>query len=171
MEPEGLLSHSQVYHMSLSWARLIQPMSPHSIIILFAHLRLGPLSGPFPSGLPTKTPYAPLLSLIRTTCSSYLILVDLITRIMFGDEYRSLSSSLCSLLHSLVTSSALGPYVFLRDATPQLRILHFIYSVSATHWVFLNHNFSKEQCMLPEDDRMIETCRSFLSVLMWILDH
>jgi len=29
----------------------------------------------------------------------------------------------------------------------------------------LNYNFSKEQCMLPEDDRMIETCRSVLSVL------
>ena len=36
------------------------------------------------------------------------------------------------------------------------------------HWVFLKYNFSKEQCMLPEDDRMIETCRS---VLNWILDH
>jgi hypothetical protein len=30
----------------------------------------------------------------------------------------------------------------------------------------LNYNFGKEQCMLPEDDRMIETCRSVLSVLM-----
>ena len=27
-------------------------------------------------------------------------------------------------------------------------------------------DFSKEQSMLPEDDRMIETCRSVLSVLM-----
>ena len=35
-----------------------------------------------------------------------------------------------------------------------------------THWVFLNCNFSKEQCMHPEDDRVIETCRSVLSVLM-----
>jgi len=34
------------------------------------------------------------------------------------------------------------------------------------HWVFLNCNFSKEQSMLPEDDRMIETCRSVLRVLM-----
>jgi hypothetical protein len=33
----------------------------------------------------------------------------LITQIIFGDEYRSLSSSLCSLLHSPVTSSLLGP--------------------------------------------------------------
>jgi len=30
----------------------------------------------------------------------------------------------------------------------------------------LNCNFSKEQYMLPEDDRVIETCRSVLSVLM-----
>jgi len=30
----------------------------------------------------------------------------------------------------------------------------------------LNYNFSKEQCMFPEDDRVIETCRSVLSVLM-----
>jgi hypothetical protein len=34
----------------------------------------------------------------------------LITRI-FGDEYRSLSSSLCSLLHSPVDSSLLGPNI------------------------------------------------------------
>ena len=30
--------------------------------------------------------------------------------------------------------------------------------------------FSKEQYVLPEDDRMIETCRSVLSVLMKILN-
>ena len=30
----------------------------------------------------------------------------------------------------------------------------------------LNYNFSKEQYMLPEDDRVIETCRSVLNVLM-----
>jgi hypothetical protein len=33
----------------------------------------------------------------------------LITRTIFGDEYRSLSSSLCSLLHSPVTPTLLGP--------------------------------------------------------------
>jgi hypothetical protein len=37
----------------------------------------------------------------------------LITRIIFGDEYRSLSSSLCSLLHSPVVSFLLGPNVLL----------------------------------------------------------
>jgi hypothetical protein len=38
-------------------------------------------------------------------------LFDLITRIIFGDEYRSLSSSLCSLLHSPVAPSLLGPNI------------------------------------------------------------
>ena len=38
------------------------------------------------------------------------------------------------------------------------------------HWMFLNYNFSKEQCMLPEDDRVIETCRGVLSVFIYILD-
>jgi len=38
-----------------------------------------------------------------------------ITQILFGEEYRSLSSSLCSFLHSPVTSSPLlGPNIFLR---------------------------------------------------------
>jgi hypothetical protein len=42
----------------------------------------------------------------------------LITRIIFGDEYRSLSSSLCSLLHSPVTSSLLGPNILLEHPQP-----------------------------------------------------
>ena len=50
---------------------------------------------------------------IRATCPAYLILVDFITRIVLGEQYRSLSSSLCSSLHSFVTSSLVGPIVLL----------------------------------------------------------
>jgi len=38
-----------------------------SILILSSHLRLGPPGGLFPAVLPTKTLYAPLLSLMRAT--------------------------------------------------------------------------------------------------------
>ena len=62
------------------------------------HLLLDLLSGLSPSGLPTKTLHTPLLSPTRGTCPVHLIL-DLITRTIFGEQYRELSSSLCSFLH------------------------------------------------------------------------
>jgi hypothetical protein len=44
------------------------------------------------SGLPTKILYASLLSAIRATCPAHHILLDLVTQIIFGENYRSLSS-------------------------------------------------------------------------------
>jgi hypothetical protein len=44
----------------------------------------------------------------------------LITRTVLGDEYRSVSSSLCSFIHYPVISSLLGPNILKH---PQARIL------------------------------------------------
>jgi len=66
-----------------------QPTSWRSIFILSSHLLLGLQSGLFSSGFPTETLYATLFPPIRTTCPAHLILLDLITRIIFGKEYRT----------------------------------------------------------------------------------
>ena len=55
----------------------------------------------------------PLSWPIRATCLAHLILLDFTTRTVLGEEYKSFSSSLCSLLHSPVTSSLLGPSILL----------------------------------------------------------
>ena len=49
----------------------------------FSHLCLGLPSGFFPSGLPTKTLHAPLVSPIRATFHTPLILLGL-TTLLFG---------------------------------------------------------------------------------------
>ena len=105
-------------HLSLSWASPIQSIYPHptswkSILILSTYLRLGLPSGLLPLGFPTKTLYTPLSSPIRTTCPAHLILLDFIIRTILGEEYKSFSSSLCSLLHSSVISSLLGPNILI----------------------------------------------------------
>jgi hypothetical protein len=107
MEPKGSLPYSQV-SATCPCPEPAGP-SPYSYIPLpeihlniILQLRLGLSSGLFPSGFPTKTLHTPLLSPIRATCPAHLLL-DFIIRIILGEEYRSLSSSLCNFLRSLVT--------------------------------------------------------------------
>jgi hypothetical protein len=83
------------------------PTSQFVKIHLNIILPLGLPSGFFPSDFPTNPsihfPYP-----IRAICTAHLIL-DLITRTILG-EYWSLSSSLCSFLHSPVISFSSTPY-------------------------------------------------------------
>ena len=119
MEPEGSSPHLQVpvtYLYPEPEQSSPCPL-PH---ILKIHLNI---ILPFAPGSPKwslsprfhhqNSVYTSPLSPIRVTCPAHLILLDLITRTILGEECRSLSSSLCSCLYAPFTSSLLRPNILL----------------------------------------------------------
>jgi len=154
MEPECSLPHSQVPATRPTPNQLHPVPTPTSpswrfILILSSHLRLRLPSGLFPSGFTTKTLHTPLLSTIRATCPARLILLDFMTRTIWGKECRSLSSSLCSFLHSPVISSLLSPIFFstLYSQTPSAYVPP---SLSVTKF----HTHTKQEVNLIVSDQV-----------------
>lgn len=94
--------------LSLCWARLI-PSAPHSLCFRSILISFSLICQSLQSFLPS----APFLSPIYATCPAHAILLDVITQIMFGEEYKSGSSSVSSLFHSPVILSLLDPDVVL----------------------------------------------------------
>ena len=118
MEPEGSLAHSQVPATCPCPEPAQSSLCPH-IPLLKIHLSiiLSSVPGSFNWSLSLRFPHqnpvhaSPLPK--HATCPTHLIFLDLITRTILGEQYRSLSCSLCSFLHSPVSSSLLSPNILL----------------------------------------------------------
>ena len=93
--------HAPTPHFLKTQRNIILPSTPvsskSSLTLRFPHLN------PVYTSTFPHTRYLP----------THLILLDLITRTILGEEYRSLSSSWCSFLHSPLTSSLLGQNILL----------------------------------------------------------
>jgi len=114
MEPERSLPHSQATCPYPEPARSSPYPKSH-----FLHLNIF-----FPSTRETPKWFISLMFLHQNavyasplphsaTCTTRFNVLDFITRKILGEQYRPLSSSLCSFLYSLVTSSLLGPNILL----------------------------------------------------------
>jgi hypothetical protein len=97
-------------HLSLSWARSIQSMPPHStvwrsILILSSHLKLGLSSGYFPQVSPPKlcVHLSSSPNVLHDPAISIFCIWSPEKYLVRSTKYRSLSSLVCSFLHYPVT--------------------------------------------------------------------
>jgi len=103
-EPEGSLPHSQASATCL-YPGPAQSSPSHLLEIRSNIIHTSTTRSPqwsLSPQFPNQDPIHTLSSAIRATCPGHYILLDLITRTILGEKYRSFSSSLCNLLHSPV---------------------------------------------------------------------
>ena len=102
MEPKSSLPHSWVPSTSPYPEPARSNPYPTSHFLKIRLNIIGPSTPGSPQWplSPTKTLFTPLPLPIRATCPANLIFLDFNTRTILGEKYRTLSSSLCSFLHS-----------------------------------------------------------------------
>jgi hypothetical protein len=110
----------------------LESTSQRSILILSFHLHSGRPRVSFPQ-ISHQNPICTTFLLIRTTFPAHLSLLDLISRMIVGEEYKAQSSSVSNLLNSPLTSYLIGPNNLLSALFSETFNLHFsLYTDSKT---------------------------------------
>jgi len=101
---------------------------------------------------------------ICATYPAHLILLDFITRTILGEEYRSLSFSLCSFFHFLITTSLLDPNILLNVLFLNTLSLCFSCNVIDSpwcHWGFFPWFLPIKPCTLRSTQPLKMSTRDF----------
>ena len=116
---------------------------------------------------PHQDPICPLSSPIRATCPAHLILLDFITRTILGEEHRSFSSSLCSLLHSPVTSSLLGQNILFNTIFSNTLSIYSLYYIYFSQHNYITIAWVKATCFGLKSHRQAKL-RTIKFFTMWL---
>jgi len=110
-----LKAHNRVHsnRVALSWTCRIKSTPSHPVFLLEILFNMTPYT-PSSSPTPPTLLHIHCFSFMCATCTTHLILLDLITPIIFGEKGTSWSSSFCNLCQFPVNLYFLGPNISCR---------------------------------------------------------